>query len=179
MCVHASENKCTWACASLHVKCVCQRGGASRPLNYWSAKTLTSILEPLSLPVVIHYWEDAPKENKTKEESWYTRFMGSSTDQVFKYWINIYLIYSLAAKSCLSMNVVHIKVTLCLCKFNKQMEMKWRLSMKICCYILHILVTDGRQRKSKVRCSGKIAHFCKHWMFWGNLVCFSNYCKMS
>lgn len=59
------------------------------------------------------------------------------------------------------------------------MEIK-RLCLKICCYKsiserIFWLQMDGKKKKSinsEMWCNGKIAHFCKHWKFWGNLVLF-------
>ncbi len=103
---------CTFAC----VVCL-PRGRGSRLLIIHQQRPYMSIPEPLSPQILIHYWEALPEENRPERKldtptSWAAPLINSSSTTFF-----------LAAS--LSMNTVHIKVTLCHCKINKQI---WRES---------------------------------------------------
>lgn len=127
----------TFACV------VFAKGEGFSAFNYSSAKTLhvhSRASQPTDLDTLLR---GSSWRKQTREEAWYTHFMGSSTNQLFKY-------YFLAAS--LSITAVHHQGDTVPLWIYKQILIKLKCDIwKICCYKLHLkksmfrLQMDGKK----------------------------------
>lgn len=106
-CMRIHASKSPPGCVHLCMWSVFAKWEGFSAFNYSSAKTLhvhSRASQPTDPDTLLRRcsWR-----KQTREEAWYIHFMGSSTNQLFKY-------FFLAANHVFFINLVHIKVTLCL-----------------------------------------------------------------